>query len=157
METILVGVDGSQGARRALRYAAAEAVLRGARLRIICAWRLPSQIYLDGALPEETLEGFRFNAEQIVRDALREVELANPGLECEAAALEGQPADVLIREAEKASLVVVGNRGHGGFSSLLLGSVGQQVVHHAHCPVLVVPHDLELTPTARDPGLPASR
>lgn len=51
---------------------------------------------------------------------------------------EGQPAAVLLKEAEQADMIVVGSRGRGGFANLLLGSVTQQVVHHAPCPVVVV-------------------
>ena len=61
-----------------------------------------------------------------------------PSLEGEALAVEGQPAGVLLEQAADAELIVVGNRGRGGFESLLLGSVSQQVVHHAACPVVVV-------------------
>jgi nucleotide-binding universal stress UspA family protein len=59
-------------------------------------------------------------------------------MECEGIAVEGQAADVLLQEAQDADLLVVGNRGRGGFASLLLGSVSQQVVHHASCPVIIV-------------------
>ena len=61
-----------------------------------------------------------------------------PSLEVEALAEEGQPADVLLEQGADAGLIVVGRRGLGGFKSLLLGSVSQQVVHHAACPVVVV-------------------
>jgi nucleotide-binding universal stress UspA family protein len=61
-----------------------------------------------------------------------------PVVTCEGRAIEGQPAGVLLKEAEQADMIVVGSRGHGGFANLLLGSVTQQVVHHAPCPVVVV-------------------
>jgi len=143
METIVVGVDGSQGARRALEVAAREAALRRARLRIVCAWHIPATLLSNGAFPGDALDVFRADAERTVRHALDEVELAYPDLDCTGAALQGQAAAVLVHEAAGASLIVVGNRGHGGFSSLLLGSVGRQVLHHAPCPVLVVPHEVE--------------
>lgn len=141
METILVGVDGSECARDALIRAANEAALRGARLRVVCAWDVPPAVYAGGFAPsfdQSTLDGFRENAEAVVREAVAEVERLHPSLACEGEALEGQPAEVLLDQARNASLVVVGNRGRGGFASLLLGSVSQQVVHHAPCPVLVV-------------------
>ena len=141
METIVVGVDGSDGARVGLQRAVNEASLHGARLRVVCAWSIPSEVYAGGFAPgidEATFDGFREAAEIIVREALAEVQRMAPGLESEGEAVEGQAAEVLLREAEDASLIVVGNRGRGGFASLLLGSVSQQVVHHAHCPVLVV-------------------
>jgi len=140
MDTIVVGVDGSECARTALEMAAREAELRGARLRIVSAWEVPQAIFAGGFAPgdQSILDDFRENAEAVVRDAVAETERLQPSVQCEGTALEGQPADVLLHEARDASLIVVGNRGRGGFSSLLLGSVSQQVVHHAPCPVLVV-------------------
>jgi nucleotide-binding universal stress UspA family protein len=61
-----------------------------------------------------------------------------PTVECDAAVLEGQPADALLGASKDADLIVVGSRGLGGFKRLMLGSVSDQVVHHAPCPVLVV-------------------
>jgi nucleotide-binding universal stress UspA family protein len=141
METIVVGVDGSPCARDALARAANEATLRGARLRVVCAWQVPPAAYAGGFTPpidEATFTGLRENAEAVVREAVAEVHRMQPSVPCEGEVLEGQPAEVLLAEARDASLIVVGNRGHGGFASLLLGSVSQQVVHHADCPVLVV-------------------
>lgn len=139
METILVGVDGSEHAKRALEAAAAEAVLRGARLRLVCAWEVHPALY-DGSPQTDSIDSLRLVAEQVAREAVTLVAELQPQLACEGAALEGQPAHVLLEQAKDASLIVVGRRGLGGFASLLLGSVSQQVVHHAPCPVLVVPH-----------------
>ena len=141
MDTIVVGVDGSACAHAALEFAASEAALRGARLRIVCAWDIPPAMYAGGFAPgfdQETLDAFRDNAETIVRTELAEAKRLQPSIEVEARTSEGQAAEVLLEAARDASLIVVGTRGHGGFASLLLGSVSQQVVHHAPCPVLVI-------------------
>ena len=141
MDTIVVGVDGSSCAHAALEFAAGEAALRGARLRVVCAWDIPPAIYAGGFAPgfdQETLDAFRDNAETIVRTELAEAKRLQPSIEVEARTSEGQAAEVLLAAAQDASLIVVGNRGHGGFASLLLGSVSQHVVHHAPCPVLVI-------------------
>lgn len=141
METILVGVDGSDQSREALARAAHEAALHGARLRIVSAWDVPSAVFMGGYVPgteQSVFEGFREKAEGIVSDALDEAKRLQPSVPCDGQAVQGQPANVLLGCAEDASLVVVGNRGRGGFTSLLLGSTSQQVVHHAPCPVLVV-------------------
>ena len=139
--TIVVGVDGSECARAALGFAAEEAALRGARLRVVSAWEVPPAVYAGGLAPildQTTLDGFRESAEAVISGAVAEVKHLQPAVDCEGAAVEGQPAEVLLQEAREAFLIVVGNRGRGGFASLLLGSVSQQVVHHAACPVLVV-------------------
>jgi nucleotide-binding universal stress UspA family protein len=144
MNTIVVGVDGSAPAQRALEFAAEEAVFRGARLHIISVWEIPPAVYGGGftpALDQEALEAFRAHAESVVQDALEHVKQRHPDCRVEGATAEGQPAEMLLEEARNAGLIVVGNRGRGGFASLLLGSVSQQVVHHAPCPVVVVPHE----------------
>lgn len=139
--TVIVGVDGSERANTALRVAIDEAIRRGARLRVVCAWEhFPAGDWGEFPPSPEELDLPRRHAEEIVREALSVVRRQAPGLECEGSALEGQPAEVLVREAGSASLIVLGDRGRGGFASLLLGSVTQQVVHHAACPILVVPH-----------------
>jgi len=137
METIVVGVDGSQGARAALEYATREAALRRAQLRVVYAWQISPVVYSSGYAPVLD-EGFNEAAETLAREAIAAVKELDGTVECEGEAVEGQPALVLLREARDADLIVVGNRGHGGFASLLLGSVSHQVVQHAHCPVTVV-------------------
>lgn len=137
METIVVGVDGSQGARAALEYATREAALRRAQLRVVYAWQISPVVYSSGYAPDLD-EGFNEAAETLAREAVAAVKELDGTVECEGEAVEGQPALVLLREARDADLIVVGNRGHGGFASLLLGSVSHQVVQHAHCPVTVV-------------------
>lgn len=141
MNTIIVGVDGSACALEALRVAATEADLRGDRLRIVSAWEIPPALYGGGFTPgfdQGTIEGFREAAESIVNDALATANQLHPSLETDGRTLKGHAAEVLLEQARDASLIVVGNRGRGGFASLMLGSVSQQVVHHAPCPVLVV-------------------
>jgi nucleotide-binding universal stress UspA family protein len=143
METIVVGVDGSDGGAAAVAFAAAEAALRKARLRLVSAWDIPVAAYGGGfapALDAETLDAFRLRAQQVADEAQATVKKLQPSLESEAVAVEGQPAQVLLDQTADATLLVVGNRGLGGFKSLLLGSVSQQVVHHATCPVVVVHH-----------------
>jgi len=141
MATVVVGVDGSDPARAALEFAAADAALRKAGLRIICAWEIPPIIYAGGfpqGLDQSTLDRFGEGAENVVKQAIDIARELQPEVESEGQASQGQPAEVLLRESRGAELIVVGNRGRGGFASLLLGSVSQQVVNHASCPVTVV-------------------
>jgi nucleotide-binding universal stress UspA family protein len=141
METIVVGIDGSECAHSALEHAVREAMLRGARLRVVCAWEIPAGIYggeaLAGELDQITLDSFRKHAEETVRDAVAEVKRTQASVQCDGEIVQGPAAEVLLREAKGADLIVVGNRGRGELKSLLLGSVSHQIVQHAPCPVLV--------------------
>lgn len=134
-------MDGSDCGRAALELATAEAAAHGATLRIVCAWQLPTAAYAGGlssGVDASVIGAFREGAEDVVRESIAVARRLQPTMDCEGIAVEGQAADVLLLEARDADLIIVGNRGRGGFASLLLGSVSQQVVHHAPCPVIVV-------------------
>ena len=138
---IVVGVDGSEGGAAALEFAASEAALRNAPLRVVSSWEVPAAVYGSGFTPPMdagTLEAFGTRAQQVADQAAETVKKQRPSLEVEAVAAAGQAADVLLDQSADAELIVVGRRGLGGFKSLLLGSVSQQVVHYAACPVVVV-------------------
>ena len=149
---IVVGADGSPAVAEALRWALAEARLRGSKLRVVHAWRLP----LYAAAPEPVLPGMPAPTEldeQFVeameREARGTLDAAVHFLQEEAGGtldidvtgelIRGQPAVELVSAADGAELLVVGSRGLGGFKGLLLGSVSQQCAHHATCPVVIVP------------------
>ena len=144
MQTIVVGVDGSEPSTAALRFAVEEAALRKATLRVVSAWQVPPAVYAGGvAPPTDALDVFEAAAHEIVDAAVAEAKRLQPGVECSSEVVAGAPASALIDECRDAVLVVLGNRGRGGFSSLLLGSVSQQVVHHASCPVVIIPRHQE--------------
>jgi nucleotide-binding universal stress UspA family protein len=140
MKTFVVGVDGSETASEALALAAREAQLHGARLRIVVVWQLSSLVDGGGfvALDKKTFDALGDRAQDVADEAVATVAQLAPAVSCEAVVLEGQPAEALLGASEDADLVVVGSRGLGGFKRLMLGSVSDQVVHHATCPVLVV-------------------
>lgn len=139
MQTILVGVDGSESAGVAVEFAAEEAALRGAALRVVSVWETPPMALQGAVAMPLVLEDLREQAEAIVREAVARVRELNPDLACEGVALNGRPQTVLVEEAQGTALVVVGRRGQGGLASLLLGSVSGHVVNHAPSPVVVVP------------------
>ena len=141
MEEIVVGVDGSDHARRALEWAAGEARLRGAKLVTVHAWHMPTAAFSTYTASLIDPETFKRAAEETLAAATAAIEGTADGIVVERRVAEGPAAHVLLGQAERAKLLVVGSRGHGGFAGLLLGSVSQQVVHHARCPVVVVPHD----------------
>lgn len=139
---IVVGIDGSDGAAHALRFAAKEAALRATDLRIVAVWNVPAAYYATGAVaPSMPIERF---GESMQATAERQVEecLADyPDLKTHLIVIEGTPSQVLVEKSERAEMLVVGSRGLGGFRGLMLGSVGQQCAHHANCPVVIVPHE----------------
>jgi nucleotide-binding universal stress UspA family protein len=133
---IVVGVDGSDSSKAALRWAIRQAKLTGGSVDAVTAWHYPSTYgwapIADGAVD---IEG---EAKKALTEALNEVSGLDPEVSVRPQVIEGHPAEVLLRAARGADLLVVGSRGHGGFTSALLGSVSQNCVLHAHCPVLVL-------------------
>jgi nucleotide-binding universal stress UspA family protein len=137
--TIVVGVDGSPGADEALRHALREAQLRGSVVRVVTAWHVPAVAYGGmGAGPlVDPARAFAESAEAILRETLERVD-GTRDVPVETVVREGRSANVLMDEAKDAELLVVGSRGHGGFTGLLLGSVSSECAHHATCPVMIV-------------------
>lgn len=140
IERIVVGVDGSEGAKSAVRWAAREARLRGAKLELTTAWGLPTYpgAFTMGGIPDELVKALIGEARQRVAEAAEEARAEGRDLDIETRAVEGPPATVLLAAAKLADLLVVGSRGLGGFRELLLGSVSHQCAHHAPCPVVIV-------------------
>uniref|UniRef100_UPI0036F25980 universal stress protein n=1 Tax=Dactylosporangium roseum TaxID=47989 RepID=UPI0036F25980 len=126
----MVGVDGSASTEAALTLAFEAAVARGTEVIAIRAYTPPSPV----AVPPGAAEAYEREALDASLAGWRE---KYPGVKVEALLAVGRPAQVLIGVSHTAQLVVVGSRGHGGFTGLLLGSVGQQLMHHAECPVLI--------------------
>ncbi|KLO44676.1 hypothetical protein ABW17_08295 [Mycobacterium nebraskense] len=139
MSTVAVGIDGSAGSLAALRWALAEARLRGSAVRVVHAWQLP---YHQGYIGHLALEGLRGPldeaAHQTLDAALADETIDTTGVDITPIVEEGAPARVLIEAAADAELLVVGSRGFGGFRGLLLGSVSQQCAQGATCPVVIV-------------------
>jgi nucleotide-binding universal stress UspA family protein len=139
--TIVVGVDGSEGSRHALAYALEEARSHGGDVKAIAAWHIPAAAYDTGWAPVSVNPvDFEQNARNALDKAIDESNAAESAVSVTPIVREGQAADVLVAEARGARLLVVGSRGLGGFKGLLLGSVGQQCAQHASCPVAIVPN-----------------
>lgn len=142
MAVIVVGIDHSEGAKAALRFALEEAKLRQGTLRVVHAWQYGyiGATGFEGAVPVVggDIKELRNAAEVALEETLRESVPETDTVEIERRVVEGRPAAVLVDESQGADLLVVGSRGHGGFAGLLLGSVSQQCAHHAACPVVIV-------------------
>ena len=132
---VVVGIDGSAASEEALIWAAEESRVRGAVLEIDHVWSLPNLGY--GGFVEQ-IDDFEKDAKELLERVTDQARKNHPDLTIESNLLEGPPAPALIVRGKRADLLVVGSRGHGGFAGLMLGSVSQQLVHHAEFPIVVV-------------------
>jgi nucleotide-binding universal stress UspA family protein len=138
---IVVGVDGSDGSERALEHALTQARQWGARLDVVIVWEYPYQ-WAEAYNPRwaEDEQWFATQAFERASTMTEKVLDGEPWPTwLHVRAEEGPTAPALLHAAQDADLLVVGSRGRGGFAGLLLGSVSTACVHHAHCPVTVVP------------------
>lgn len=126
---IVVGVDGSPGAKKALAWAVEEARVRNGTVEAVRAWTLG-----EFGTPDD-LASFAMKS---LEEDIAELTDTHPGVEIETCTDRGSAGKVLIEHARDADMLVVGSRGHGGFAGLLLGSVSQQVAAHSHIPAVVV-------------------
>lgn len=139
MAGIVLGFDGSDGARHALEWAVAEAARWQVPLTAITVVAQvttvgPGMTPMRGPVDQENMRAML----RITRDAVEKA-AAEHGVRTDVRAIAGAAAEELLNASADADMLVVGSRGHGGFARLLLGSVSGQCVHHARCPVVVVP------------------
>ncbi|HSY16345.1 MAG TPA: universal stress protein [Jatrophihabitantaceae bacterium] len=137
-ERIVVGVDGSDSSKDALRWASRIATATGATIEAVIAWQFPASLgwssIPEGWDPREDAEKVVINAVDAAFGAQRPAGLS-------VLTQEGYPSKILLDRSNGAQMLVVGSRGHGGFVGLLLGSVSAACAEHATCPVLVVHGD----------------
>ncbi len=135
---IVVGVDGTASALSAVRLAAWEADTRRRPLRVVHAFIWSQMRVPLGPSPLGPPEGgLRNQADRIVAEAIAEAKRVAPQVAVTGDIVDGAAATVLLHEAHRAGLLVLGNRGLGGFAGLLIGSVAVQVATHISCPLLV--------------------
>lgn len=134
---VVCGVDGSPAGQRALRWAIEEAIKRDADVHAVTAWAGDGLTQLGApTTPAEALKRAQRTLDAAVEEALADVEKAPLVTRaCE----RGEPADALTTAAIGADLLILGSHGHGTVHDKLLGSTSQRVVHHAPCPVVIVP------------------
>ncbi len=147
LQRIVVGVDGSEGSAEAMRWCAGLAKALNAEVVVVFGFEPP--VYMSGLraslVPGEVLQGAIDHVRAATREAL-DGEWCDPlreaGVSFRTRFSEGHASRAIIEAAEEADagLVVVGSRGLGGFTGLMLGSVSSHVVHHSARPVVVVPH-----------------
>jgi nucleotide-binding universal stress UspA family protein len=130
---IIVGMDGSPHAMKALSWAATQTRLTGWHLQLVAAWEEPAPYGMPLALAGVDLEA---NARELIDKAVADIDLPEDRLHTRV--VYGPPARMLVDMSEDADLLVVGSRGHGALAGVLLGSVSAYCVRHAKCPVVVV-------------------
>jgi nucleotide-binding universal stress UspA family protein len=132
---IVIGVDGSECADRAVEFAAHEAARWGALLHIISAYEMAP----DAGWVVLPLEPFEENAVVSVRAAISRVLELEPGVVTKGETIHGVPGHVLANASSGASMLIIGSRGRGEVASLILGSVSEHCLHHVtSCPVTIV-------------------
>ena len=140
---VLLGIDGSPAAQPSVDFAFDEAALRGCGVIAMHAWSgwsTPAQPPQDSSMPYAYEPGMlRDGEERLLAEALAGSREERPDVPVERRTVERRPREALIEASRTARLLVVGARGRGGFAGLLLGSVSQAALHHAACPVVVVP------------------
>lgn len=147
---VLVGIDGSDAGAQALHWAAAEAALRGQPLVIANVYSVGVVGYPTD-LPVTVFEALRKDSQEILGDAVKAVRAEHPDLRVTTVTRSGAVTPLLIEESRGKELAVTGSRGLGGFTGLLLGSIGMGLAAHARCPVAVI----RGTATAPSVGSPA--
>jgi nucleotide-binding universal stress UspA family protein len=135
---IVVGVDGSRPSEQALRWSAHIAAMLSARLEAVTAWEYPASYGWAAVSPDWNPAR---DMENVAADSIQAVFGDQPPDGLQVQVREGGAAKVLLDACQGAVMLVVGSRGHGGFSGLLLGSVSANVAEHAPCPVLIIHGD----------------
>jgi nucleotide-binding universal stress UspA family protein len=137
---VVAAVDGSDPSVAALRWAALRAELARGSVDAVMAWQYPADLTGYGYPPIATIDDVDYAqiAEQVVADAIGQAVGRGVRVPVRPVVAEGRPADVLIEAAAGADLLVVGSRGHGGFTRALLGSLSRYCTEHAPCPVAVI-------------------
>jgi nucleotide-binding universal stress UspA family protein len=143
MPGIIVGIDGSAHSRRALEWAINEAAIRQAPVTVltvhqaVAGWSGPVAYPGDAELTDAARKKVRTETDNVLEKLAAGVRPPSVTVE----AVNGFPTAELLKAAADADMIVVGSRGAGGFTQLMLGSVSSQIVHHARCPVVIVPGD----------------
>lgn len=136
---VVVGVDGSESSKEALRWAVRQANATGSSVEVIMAWALPTAYAFGTPMP--TACDFAPNCERALHEVVKEVVGEHLGVEVSAVVTEGDARQALVAASRGADLLVVGSRGPGEVVGLLLSSVSEYCATHATCPVVVIRHD----------------
>ena len=153
---VLVGLDGSENAEKAMWWAVDIAVASGRTLRLLASYALPvimgigaSAGYMPPVLSSEDVHEADVKHRALVESMKAKVVAAHPSLVVETFLEQGSPALALLKAADDCSMIVLGTRGIGGAHALLMGSTSYAVAHRAKCPVALVPETSDRTGTGK--------
>ena len=140
-QVIVVGIDGSDGSLAALRWALHEASLRQLSVEGVNGWLVPEAMLPGAALGGGgvAMQASQECGQTVLDEAAQIAAREAPEVAFAALLIAKSPAEAVVARSHDAELLVVGRRGHGGFLGVLLGSVANQVAHHASCPVVLMP------------------
>lgn len=149
-DIIVCAVDGSEASKTATKWAANTAVKRGIPLRLVSSYSMPQFLYAEGMVPpQELFDDLQNEAMGKIDEARRIAHETAPEIKIGHTIVEGSPIDMLLEISKTATMIVMGSRGLGGLSGMVMGSVSAAVVSHAECPVVVVREDNELDETTK--------
>ncbi|MCQ4621429.1 universal stress protein [Corynebacterium sp. CCUG 71335] len=145
-DMVVVAVDGGEPSNNAVRWAANTANKRGVPLRLASSYTMPQFLYAEGMVPpQELYDDLQNECLRKIADA-RDIALeVAPDIKIGHTVAEGSPIDMLLDLSKESTMIVMGSRGLGGLSGMVLGSVSAAVVSHASCPVVVVRDDNAVT------------
>lgn len=145
-DIVVVAVDGSEASKTAVRWAANTANKRGIPLRLASSFTMPQFLYAEGMVPpKELFDELQSETMQVIEDARAIAYEVAPDIKIGYTMAEGTPIDMLLEMSKDVTMIVMGSRGLGGLSGMVLGSVSAALVSHAHCPVVVVREDSVVT------------
>ncbi len=149
-DIVVVAVDGSEASKNAVRWAANTAMKRGIPLRIASSYTIPQFLYAEGMVPpKELFDDLQAESLEKIEQARAVAHEVAPELKIGHTVAEGSPIDMLLEMSHDVTMIVMGSRGMGGLSGMVMGSVSASVVSHAACPVVVVREDNQVTESTK--------
>ncbi|APT87822.1 MULTISPECIES: universal stress protein [Corynebacterium] len=149
-DIVVVAVDGSDASKNAVRWAANTALKRGIPLRIAASYTMPQFLYAEGMVPpKELFDDLQAETLEKIDEARAVAHEIAPEIKIGHTVAEGSPIDMLLEMSKDVTMIVMGSRGMGGLSGMVMGSVSASVVAHASCPVVVVREDNPVTESTK--------
>lgn len=143
---VVVAIDGSDASKVAVRWAANTAMKRDIPLRLAASYSMPQFLYAEGMVPpQELFDELQEETMEKINEAREIAHEVAPDIKIGHTIAEGSPIDMLLEMSKYVTMIVMGSRGLGGLSGMVMGSVSAAVVSHAHCPVVVVRGDNPVT------------